>query len=477
VLPFNANLPSGPSDQTLLVLAFAALLPGLALLIVGLRWDRAKGRARCKRCWYALVGSPSPGGNSTTTPTLPITCPECGLVLTRATQLFATRPLRWLVWLGAVLLTVASLAGGARLSRKPDAWRAMPGGVLFGAFGALAASGLAPSALLSEATRRVLIDPVSPGELARFARMTSIGAQASVPRAIVAGLPWPTKETACAGVELIEAQPFSAFQPVLFLQRAIEPAASLGLGPSMPPTGESSALWSRPPVKWHAPPSRSSIDQGSQPVTLTLLTHREALSVALEKPAPPRRWTIRLPVLRSIDDLMRPAQFWPVAPPAPDAQAAAHAPARPTTPLLDALKLRLIHHPTANAYALLVGGLDGTGPGDAKLRRELAMGLRLDVLAGDRVIATARWAQQSIKPGEMVLAEPTDEAALVEAMNNTLISTLRRDPGATTDAQPSPDWPRYTIRLTNDDQLAQLAFEARKRWVGVESAPLSKILR
>lgn len=67
---------------------------GALLLLRGVWWDRARGRPRCPRCWYLMIGAPSSR------------CPECGHLARRERDLYRTRRSRPLIALGALLLLV-----------------------------------------------------------------------------------------------------------------------------------------------------------------------------------------------------------------------------------------------------------------------------------------------------------------------------------------------------------------------------------
>lgn len=75
-------------------------LVGLVLGVWSLFWDRSRGRRRCPRCWYDMVGAVADENGRRT-------CPECGKVIKRERQLFKTRR-RW-PW--AVAGTLAVLVG------------------------------------------------------------------------------------------------------------------------------------------------------------------------------------------------------------------------------------------------------------------------------------------------------------------------------------------------------------------------------
>ncbi|MEQ8770248.1 MAG: hypothetical protein RIB60_07035 [Phycisphaerales bacterium] len=77
--------------------AIAAL--GAAVVVWALFWDRARGRLRCRRCWYALEETPAGGA---------VTCPECGRVHAARRQMLKTRR-RWWRAAAGVLVVLAGL--------------------------------------------------------------------------------------------------------------------------------------------------------------------------------------------------------------------------------------------------------------------------------------------------------------------------------------------------------------------------------
>lgn len=77
-----------------LSLTTAAIAISFALW--ALLWDRPRGRMRCPRCWYSLVGH-----------ALPATCPECGRNITKTRQMLRTRR-RWRVAMLALLIVAAT---------------------------------------------------------------------------------------------------------------------------------------------------------------------------------------------------------------------------------------------------------------------------------------------------------------------------------------------------------------------------------
>ena len=79
------------------VLAFAAVV-----MVVGYRGDRARGRERCRRCWYDMSATAAGAGGSRT-------CPECGKAARTGRDLSRPRR-RWRV-VGAGLVIAAASYG------------------------------------------------------------------------------------------------------------------------------------------------------------------------------------------------------------------------------------------------------------------------------------------------------------------------------------------------------------------------------
>lgn len=78
-----------------LMTSWAVMAVGAVGVLAGVRgfwWDRSRGRPRCPRCWYLMIGAPSPR------------CPECGHVASRPKDLHRTRRSRTLMVLGALLM-------------------------------------------------------------------------------------------------------------------------------------------------------------------------------------------------------------------------------------------------------------------------------------------------------------------------------------------------------------------------------------
>ncbi len=83
---------------------------GIVLLLFEIKGDRARGRLRCKRCWYDLRDTPRVDGGWS--------CPECGKRLVRERQLRRTRR-RWkLVAISLVLLTTPGGLYAGRVTQE-----------------------------------------------------------------------------------------------------------------------------------------------------------------------------------------------------------------------------------------------------------------------------------------------------------------------------------------------------------------------
>lgn len=114
---------TGLLDWLFLASGWSLAAVGLLLLLWALFRDRARGRARCPKCWYELTGVPrrEDGGG---------TCPECGRGWTRAKELSRTRR-KWWWAVAAVIVGVV----GVGIAKVPDVraagWaRAVPMSVL-----------------------------------------------------------------------------------------------------------------------------------------------------------------------------------------------------------------------------------------------------------------------------------------------------------------------------------------------------------
>lgn len=93
-------------------LAAVFLAVACGLFFLGFFRDRARGRARCPKCWYALQGLETD---------LPRPCPECGRVITHRRQLYRTR------WHGVpvafgVLALVLAIAAYFTPPIRRDGW-------------------------------------------------------------------------------------------------------------------------------------------------------------------------------------------------------------------------------------------------------------------------------------------------------------------------------------------------------------------
>ncbi len=420
------------SDRGLLVLA-ATLLPlGVALLAAGWWWDRSRGRARCPKCWYLLAGLEPVGDVSAR-----VECPECGVWTTSARNRRGVRRQRAFLWLGALLLVVGVCMGLLRAGRERTFWPLLPGPVVFGALSVLGPRELAPRALISDATVRLLEGRATVRQARRFAVATAVRGEAALPRAAVVGLAWPMREVESIGGLL---GPRGAWARMTFVRRVAAPVTERFVGLAEPPMGESSAPWLRMPVVWGRAPSATKAG-GAELSMLRVELVTWGLSRGLDGMVI-ASWTERLPVVASVEELREAGTL-----------SGTGVPAVVGKRLLDVLRPQLIFHPAAQRYALMVRGLDGTASGDVTVRRKLAMGLRLEILRDGRTVATARWVQSYMKPGALVLLE--GELAEIDAMGT----------GA-----------GWTVRLSDDAQLSQLGFVAARVWRGVEESPADILL-
>ncbi|MEL6795859.1 MAG: hypothetical protein AAFO89_03455, partial [Planctomycetota bacterium] len=81
---------------------YAVALLALVGVVWALFWDRARGRRRCRRCWYDMAGVPTEPGD------LPAACPECGRAHAKPRHLTRTRRR----WGRAVVLGLVMVVGG-----------------------------------------------------------------------------------------------------------------------------------------------------------------------------------------------------------------------------------------------------------------------------------------------------------------------------------------------------------------------------
>ncbi|MCC5824003.1 MAG: hypothetical protein LAT64_13035 [Phycisphaerales bacterium] len=94
------------------ILAWTLTAGGGVLLLWALLWDRAKGRTRCRKCWYDLSESGNP----------PLRCPECGKPHRTARETRRTRR-RWKWAVVGLLSCLISLhIFGARLGAYQRGW-------------------------------------------------------------------------------------------------------------------------------------------------------------------------------------------------------------------------------------------------------------------------------------------------------------------------------------------------------------------
>ncbi len=90
---------------------YAACATSLGLITAAAIGDRSRGRRRCPRCWYSMVGLPGEGG---------LTCPECGRTARHERSLFRSRR-RKVLFVAALIPALASLLPwNAIYYRGPD---------------------------------------------------------------------------------------------------------------------------------------------------------------------------------------------------------------------------------------------------------------------------------------------------------------------------------------------------------------------
>ncbi|MEM8758001.1 MAG: hypothetical protein AAGF47_09495 [Planctomycetota bacterium] len=111
-------MPGNSFDWLWHWLGYAVALASLGVVVWALFWDRARGRQRCRKCFYDLRDAAEPSAES------PVTCPECGKAHTKPKHMTKTH--RRLRWAGAGVL--AMVVSGYGLWVVPDVtargWRA-----------------------------------------------------------------------------------------------------------------------------------------------------------------------------------------------------------------------------------------------------------------------------------------------------------------------------------------------------------------
>lgn len=118
------------------IAAGAVLAVGISTALVGAKFDPAKGRRRCGRCWYDMSATPG------------LVCPECGREAKSEALLLGTRPSRGWVSAGiAVMLAAGAIQRVA--SVKMYGWR---GWIPLTAI--IASFELLPTKVLEEGSRR-----------------------------------------------------------------------------------------------------------------------------------------------------------------------------------------------------------------------------------------------------------------------------------------------------------------------------------
>ncbi len=412
-----------------ILLAVFAGASGLWLLYRGIRYSPSAGQPRCRRCWYPLVLSPA--GQAAAMPdglSLPATCPECGFPHTSRAQTLRTRRSRWRVALAVpVLLLAAALPYGPRI-RQQGLWPSLPEWVVYS------------SALLAgpdsrpwlELQTRVLLSE------ARSAPVMDASTRLIAARYIVTRERWPAgiaPRVRTSGI------PFWRSLPKHFA-RGMEQASLIFDDvptPSMLALPSHEQYWREP--TWPVAPPRGTgghTDQFESILTGSFSGRAGQLNRTLT-------WTLR----GTADDLVT-----PVSGPAVDLQ------------LLAYLRPQLIRGMTTNVPAISI--IRGT-PRPAALR-DVALGLRLTITAGDQPVATA-WCWHAGSD-----SRPNGNADLPPLLLEAMPDQSKLWDEFLAFSPSNPPGPKWKLTITADPLLALRDFEATSYWKGTISMPLTDAL-
>lgn len=379
-----------------------------ALAITLFTWNRLRPRTRskprCSKCNYDLDGH-----HLEDTPHFPITCPECGKTFTSAPQLFAN-PRRWVTPL--VVLVLISAYGVTRLAsiNYDGAWAILPMDVRV----------LAVRALGAEASPAKLLYSVQPRSPLPAGLQRSNGGRYT---------PWQARQLLLADMSWLQL-PASWLRDVplrvnIYQQAQWQPEVK-AVADDLDRSSRSSGLAFPSYIRYWQDSSRmvrSEADSSGLRTTGLLADLGGAQSHPIE---------VRVPLADTLSQIKRPI----------DRASSVSA--------LNLLGIRAFS--LDREYFGIIA--DGVAQG---LPTKSVAGLRLDVVEGDAVIATARWFQSPSSPvsadGTVVTFDLPDR--MREAPHNERIAAFR----TLADWLADPD-DRFTVRITTDPEMVLCDFEA-----------------